>query len=71
MGKSIKRAWGLPITSSSDRLDQLGKHHNIDENVQAQVSREWVSQSPFIKDRLAAPEGAGRDSAEWSTSRIQ
>lgn len=40
MCKSIKRVLSLPITTTSDRLDQLGIHDNIDENVHAQVSKE-------------------------------
>lgn len=42
MRKSIKKVLGLPIFTSSDRLDQLGMHNNIDEIIEAQVTAQVV-----------------------------
>uniref|UniRef100_L7LY09 Putative tick transposon n=1 Tax=Rhipicephalus pulchellus TaxID=72859 RepID=L7LY09_RHIPC len=42
MRKSIKKVLGLPICTSSDRLDQLGMHNNIDEIIEAQVTAQVV-----------------------------
>lgn len=40
--KSIKKVLGLPVTTCSDKLRQLGMHNDIDEVIEAQVTAQVV-----------------------------